>query len=852
MPAIGSRTTRRVKKALPYLLFFSFVLMVVSAYSNTLLSPAFFDDFHSFVDVKEFYPQSISISSLLGIAGTQFGWTRFLPDVTFALNNSLGHSKLFYFHATNILIHILMFLAVLWLLREALAAEKKQRPLVHLPYELAGFFPLCVAALWALSPVQTSAVTYLVQRMASMQALFFTLSSVCFMRARLLSERKKRAAVVFYVLCALCALCAGLSKENSAMLPVVLAVIDIWFFDSSWLKRTWSACRRTSWKLRASAAAVFLSSSYYAFFVILPKLLVQYSFRDFTLGQRLMTEARVVVWYMSLLLWPVPSRLAMEHDPRISTSLFSPFTTLLAILFIAGLIFGAVKFRKRFPVITFGIVWFFLNLVIESTIFPLELVFEHRLYLPSVGFYMAVAAIFTILLRKMAKRLPEAEFAKAACSILLLAISFFCTSTFLRNGVWKDYTSIRYDTAEKAPESPRANADYANALCGVGQDEEALKYGEKAIRLGKKGRESYALAENAVIIALVHQGKADEAIRNATAFIDNKVNTDINGDPLPVFCLNVARACLNVEKPQEAYKWTLKALKYVQITDPGSSYKKGLVQQMLLMLFTQFSPDKVDPHLANALEFSGPGMSSASWQPKTACFLPAGQADQPGGVGQGACGSALCASRQAAWPRPEVLAAMVFKAHGEEQYARNIFERESTNHPDDPHVKAQMEKFHKEDSQNLAQKKNWDVMTKYVRSPFSRFNFDMAVAYLVQIHHLPKFFQPIGKNRVDAALTIRPTSRDALVLHAWYLYNNGDAGQAARDAQKLLAANPGDSNVWLASGFFLAKTGDSKGALAAFKKVLELYPGYPHRSIVEELCNQLSMGKNIESKTASK
>ena len=255
------------------------------------------------------------------------------------------------------------------------------------------FFPLCVAAIWALSPLQTSAVTYLVQRMASMQALFFTLSVACFIKARLLSGKKTRSAAIFYFLCALTALCSFLSKENSAVLPIALALTDIWFFDSAWLKKTWTMCRKTGWKLRTAAIAVLLSSSFYGFTVVLPKLLSSYAYRDFTLAERLLTEARVVVWYMSLLLWPNPARLSMEHDFEISTSLFSPLTTFPALLLIGALIFLAIRFRKRFPVATFGIAWFFLNLVIESTIIPLELVFEHRLYLPSMGFYLSAAAL---------------------------------------------------------------------------------------------------------------------------------------------------------------------------------------------------------------------------------------------------------------------------------------------------------------------------------------------------------------------------------------------------------------------------------------------------------------------------
>ena len=180
---------------------------------------------------------------------------------------------------------------------------------------------------------------------------------------------------------------------------------------------------------------------------------------------------------------------------------------------IAALVFLAVRFRKRQPVITFGIVWFFLNLVIESTILPLELVFEHRLYLPSAGFYLSVAALFWVLLRKAARRLPQAEFAKAACSVLLVCASFFAMLTFSRNGAWKNTLTIHLDTVEKAPDNARANADYANTLCEAGRYDEAIKYGEKALGLGRKLSEADCLAENAIAAALIKEGRYKEVIQ---------------------------------------------------------------------------------------------------------------------------------------------------------------------------------------------------------------------------------------------------------------------------------------------------------------------------------------------------
>ncbi|MGA2400191.1 MAG: hypothetical protein ABSG91_00605 [Syntrophobacteraceae bacterium] len=796
-------TGARAKKALPYLLAFFIVLMIFSAYSNTFTSPPYLDDFHSFVYEKALYLDSISFSKILSLSQSKFGLTRFLPVISLALNHSLGHSSLIYFHAVNLLIHMLTFFAVFWLVRQLLAAGKN-RHRDEIPREtenlFEGLFPLCVAAIWALSPLQTSAVTYLVQRMASMQALFFTLSAACFIKARLLSGKKTRSAILFYFLCTFAAVCSFLSKENSAVLPVALALTDIWFFDSDWLKKARVLCRKTGWKVRIAAVAALLSSFFYAFAVVLPKLLSGYAIRDFNLVERLLTEGRIVVWYMSLLLWPDPARLSMDHDLQISTSLFSPLTTFPALLMVGALIFLALRFRRRFPVITFGIAWFFLNLVIESTIIPLELVFEHRLYLPSIGFYLSVAALFAILFRQAASRLSESEFSKAACSLLLIGAACLALLTFFRNGDWENKITIHYDTVTKAPNSARAWADYANTLCEAGRYEEAVKYAEKSIELGRKGREADALAQNAMTVALMKLAKTDEAIERGEEFLRTRAS-DVEASNLPHICLNVAQCYINGKKPIEAYRLALEALKYVQQTD-NSSYKKTLVEVALLAIFSKFGPREVDPGYEGA-------------------------------------------------PDPEDLptamqVAMVFKKHGEDQYAREIIDREYANAPGDPRLRAAFEDLQKEEAQNCAQKEKWDFQ-KYVRNPFSRFNLDMAAAYLVQLKQLPKFFQDLGERRLDAALEISPDSRDAQLLKGWYFYNRDDAEHAVQAAQRAIQGDLENSNTWLALGFFLAKAGDSEGAVAAFEKVIELYPGYSRRDIVEEFCRQLRGGKSIES-----
>ena len=112
--------------------------------------------------------------------------------------------------------------------------------------------------------------------------------------------------------------------------------------------------------------------------------------RPFTLLQRLMTQPRALVYYLSQIFYPVPTRLSVEHEIMISTSLLNPWTTLPAFGLILGLIgFGLWKMQKM-PVLSFAILFFFLNHSIESSVLDLELVFEHRNYLPSFFLFFPV------------------------------------------------------------------------------------------------------------------------------------------------------------------------------------------------------------------------------------------------------------------------------------------------------------------------------------------------------------------------------------------------------------------------------------------------------------------------------
>ena len=169
----------------------------------------------------------------------------------------------------------------------------------------------------------------------------------------------------------------------------------------------------------------------------------------FTLRERLLTEARIVPYYLSLIFYPLPQRLSMAHDIALSHSLFRPISTFFSILLIASLLFISVRRLQRNPIFSFAILFFFLNQLIESTVIPLELIFEHRNYLPSLFiFWPVVSGIEYLVLRTFRDRKIMAVWLLGGLVMLVL---LFCTSTFIRNSAWRTEATLWSDARYKAP-----------------------------------------------------------------------------------------------------------------------------------------------------------------------------------------------------------------------------------------------------------------------------------------------------------------------------------------------------------------------------------------------------------------
>jgi Tfp pilus assembly protein PilF len=228
------------------------------------------------------------------------------------------------------------------------------------------------------------------------------------------------------------------------------------------------------------------------------RILYTYKHRNFTLLQRVFTEFRVVIYYISLLIFPHPSRLNLLHDFSISNSFIDPISTILSFIGIAGLVITAIFLAKRERLLSFCILWFLGNLIIESSVIGLEIIFEHRLYLPSMFFILMIV----ILLH----RLINLKWMWRA--LLCVAVIVFSIWTYQRNIVWSDDVKLWRDCVKKSPNKSRQHHNLGIALEQKGNLDDAIEEYYAALKI----KPDYLDVLNNLGVALVSKGDYEQAV----------------------------------------------------------------------------------------------------------------------------------------------------------------------------------------------------------------------------------------------------------------------------------------------------------------------------------------------------
>lgn len=460
------------------------LLLCTAIYLPGIAGPWLFDDYTNIINNSYVHISSLDGSSLQNAAfSVESGpLRRPISLASFALNYYFtgGLSDSLPFKITNLVIHLLNGLLVFWLasliFQHSRAPVKSPATRAQQGRGAVYVLAACAALIWSIHPLHLTSVLYVVQRMTELAAAFTVLGLIGYLygRKQMFAGHKIRGLGL-----ALTGLVGGgtlgiLSKENAALLPLFAILTDFFLFPD---KSPWNNWRRLS----ASRKRTF---TFLAVLMVLALLLVtlayaipRYQNREFTLIERLMTESRVLFFYISLLFVPDITRLGHQHDDiAVSSSLLVPWTTLPSMLGIIFLIAAGFWLRRRHPLLGLGILWFFVGHLMESTILPLEIAHEHRNYLPSFGFALGVASV----LARPALMTQHRRLAWAAYAAIVMALA---STTYVRASQWSDHASFYQSEVAHHPWSARTHIGYATLLEAHGRYEEAQQTIRRAVTL---------------------------------------------------------------------------------------------------------------------------------------------------------------------------------------------------------------------------------------------------------------------------------------------------------------------------------------------------------------------------------
>lgn len=474
---------------IPFLHIYTIVVIALAVYSNTYNAPFQFDD-HAYIlnylSVKN--PQSVlsSIEDIKSSVITNDAFksgmlTRPLSFLTFSINYKLNGIDVRGYHLFNILIHIANALLIYSFVRICFQIPSFRNNLTSHSNDnhisLVSGVAFFASLLFVAHPIQTQAVTYIVQRFASLTTFFYIFTLVLYVKSSVSHNLYYKR--VFYLVSFFASVLAMLTKEIAFTLPVVIILFEIMFLDGS-LKHKFTRC-----------APFFLTMGIIPYNVIKAKNILSNTAKlsdsmnawagNTTLSNidYLFTEFRVIVTYLRLLFIPVNQNI--DHNYPVFHSFLNPEViasfSLLTILAFAGVYLWYKSTKQTsldsflFRLAAFGIFWFFITISVESSFYPIEsVIYEHRVYLPSVGFFLTIVSLITLLLTR---RSSVFTFKTGIIVVALLIVASYATATYMRNSVWKDSITLWEDVVKKNPTTARGHINLSAAYFKSKRFEEA-------------------------------------------------------------------------------------------------------------------------------------------------------------------------------------------------------------------------------------------------------------------------------------------------------------------------------------------------------------------------------------------
>ncbi len=500
------------------LVLIAFVGIVL--YSNILNAPFILDDYSAIVDneaVKNISPSLGNISS-----------NRYLTSFSFAFNYAAFGLKPFTYHFINNIIHVINALLVYYLViltfrtpyfsyqPSAISHQQSSHSPIHQFTYSPSFVAFSTAFIFVSHPIQTQAVTYIAQRATSMAAMFYLLSVVMYIKWRLRMQDTgyktqditplnpplprgdvkggimHRASWIMYLCSIISAILAMKTKEIAFTLPLVIALYEFSFFNKA-----------TDYKVSLSNLKRFL----YLLPILLTLLIIPLGMVNFkapvevitqdinaysretvniTRIDYLLTQFRVIVTYLRLLVLPVNQSLDYSYSVYrsfLDAEVFLSFLFLILLLGIGVYLYYRSRLKKVYRneatmsyqrLISFGIFWFFITLSVESSIIPIkDVIVEHRLYLPSIGFFIASLSFVEYFVR----------WQKVKVVAIVIIVAVLSVTTFNRNLLWNDPQALWEDVLIKFPNNVRAHNGLGVIFKEQEEYDKALIQLEKALKI---------------------------------------------------------------------------------------------------------------------------------------------------------------------------------------------------------------------------------------------------------------------------------------------------------------------------------------------------------------------------------
>ena len=360
------------------------------------------------------------------------------------------------FRITNLLIHFVNGLLVLFLAQALLA--------LHVERRTAWRLAVICMAIWIIHPLLVSTTAYVIQRMTQLASLFVLTGLLSYLHGRkMLDSQPARGWAWIIVGMGASGLLAILSKESGILLPLYALVIELTVFSQAPLSRGRNSALIALLAVPALAMPAYVLLSWGA-------LQAGFEFRPYSLGERLLTQAVVLMEYARQVIAPSLSGLGIIHDDfPVSRGLLNPVSTLLSVAVIVAAAAGALWQRRRWPLVSFGILWFLAGHSLEAGPLPLELYFEHRNYLPLIGPVIAVCSLLPLV---------PARFGRYAWAGVALFLAFEAFITWQSAKLWGDEDLMMHVASVHHPDSLRVQQYAGNRYILAGRFDLALEVQE--------------------------------------------------------------------------------------------------------------------------------------------------------------------------------------------------------------------------------------------------------------------------------------------------------------------------------------------------------------------------------------